>query len=108
MIANKIKLFAKLIIWFISLLVGWFSVTSFSMFILEEAIQSVGFGLFTIKAGDNMARIDVLIKANELHQKIMLKYEVLRQLNPISAWLAFDLYFDSVNLQMDAYNRIYK
>ena len=104
---NKTKLISKLIIWFLSALVGWFSVTSFAMFILEEAIQSVGFGIFVVKGADNMARIEVMYKANIMFNKIMSHYTLLRQLNPIAAWLSFDLYFESVELQFEAYNRIY-
>lgn len=105
---NKTKLISKLIIWFLSVLVGWFSVTSFSMFILEEAIQSVGFSLFAVKECDSMTKIEVMYKANEMKNKIMSHYTCLRNLNPVSAWLSFDLYFESVEMQFTVYNIVYQ
>ncbi len=100
------KTISKLIIWVTSVLIAWFSVTSFGMFILEEAIQSVGFGLYTLKDADSFKRIDALMKAERMKNDIIGFYAVLAVMNPISArW--FNLYFEAVDFQFECYHLRY-
>ncbi len=88
-------------------MMAWFSVTSFGMFILEEAIQSCGFGLYVMKGADSYEKMLAFHKSEILVQKIIYTYEKLASVNPISR-MWFDIYFESVTFQMDCYRIIYK
>jgi hypothetical protein len=100
------KIIAKIIIWVLGTLMAFFSITSFAMFILEEAVQSVGFGLYVMKGCDVYDKSLAFQKSEVIVQKILLTYETLSNLNPIAS-LWFDVYFESVAFQMDCYRIIY-
>jgi len=78
--------------------------TAFASFILEEAVQTAGFGLWILK-DDPEILTWYLPKVRALDMSVRTAYWCLLPLNPLTGWV-YILFIEADLAKLDAYERI--
>jgi len=78
--------------------------TAFSSFILEEAVQTAGFGLFILKDQPDLLAW-YIPKVRSLDESVRVAYWLMLPFNPLTQWV-YIVFIEADLMKLSAYERM--